>query len=306
MSFHNITFQDADNCLDWLDLIQALEQAHGLPKAQVTDVVLRREPDTMLSRHAWINGLGIAVKTAQVFPNNAASNLPSINGIVTLFDDATGILKATIDFHLVTKWKTAGDSVLAASKLARPDSRNILILGAGTLAGNLIKAYGALFPDARFQIWNRTASKAQDLAASYSDRDITAITDLPGAVGKADIISCATMTSAPVLKGEWLRPGQHVDLVGAYIPSMREADDKAMQVSRVFVDSFDTTIEHIGELIDPLASGAITRADVLADYYDLKGGNFKRKTDDEITLFKNGGGAHLDLMTSNYILNTVQ
>lgn len=307
MTFSHIGFSQADPHLDWLDLIKSLESGHDLPKAKVQDVVIRRDPDTMLSRHAWIDGLGIAVKTAQVFPGNLQDhNLPNINGIVTLFDDKTGIVKATIDFGLVTKWKTAGDSLLAASKLARPDSKSILILGAGTLAGTLVQSYSALFPDARFEIWNRTQARAGELAKSYPDTNITAVTDLPGAVAKAEIISCATMTSTPVLMGEWLRPGQHVDLIGAYIPSMREADDKAMQISRIFVDSFDTTLDHIGELIDPLASGAIKRSDILADYYDLKTGNYKRQSDDEITLFKNGGGAHLDLMTSNYILNAVQ
>jgi ornithine cyclodeaminase/alanine dehydrogenase-like protein (mu-crystallin family) len=305
MTFHNITFDAADSHLNWLDLMRALEKGHDLPKAQVRDVVITRDPDTMLSRHAWIDGLGVAVKTAQIFPNNAAQNLPNINGIVTLFDDVTGILKATIDFHLVTKWKTAGDSVLAASKLARPDSNDILILGAGTLARTLVQSYSTLFPDARFHIWNRTASRAEELAAEFKNLPVACVSDLPKAVAGADIISCATMSNTPVLKGEWLRPGQHVDLIGAYIPSMREADDTALQRSRIFVDSFDTTLEHIGELIDPLASGAIARADVLADYYDLSSGNFKRQTDDEITLFKNGGGAHLDLMTADYILKAM-
>jgi ornithine cyclodeaminase/alanine dehydrogenase-like protein (mu-crystallin family) len=305
MNFRNITFTAADPNLDWLALINALEQGHNLPKAQVQDVVIKRTADTMLSRHAWIDGLGIAVKTANIFPGNGALNLPNINGIVTLYDDATGVLRATIDFHLVTKWKTAGDSLLAASKLARPDSRNILILGAGTLARSLVQAYNALFPDARFEIWNRTTANAEALALDMPDHNITAITDLPTAASNADIIACATMTNTPVLMGKWLRPGQHIDLIGAYIPSMREADDLALQRARIFVDSFDTTLDHIGELIDPLKSGAISRADVLADYYDLSSGNFTRISDDEITLFKNGGGAHLDLMTCDYILKAM-
>ncbi|NOX74690.1 MAG: ornithine cyclodeaminase [Alphaproteobacteria bacterium] len=305
MTFRNITFAEADPNLDWLALIDGLEQGHNLPKAQVHDVVIKRTADTMLSRHAWIDGLGIAVKTANIFPGNGARGMPNINGIVTLYDDTTGILKATIDFHLVTKWKTAGDSLLAASKLAHPDSRTILILGAGTLARNLVQAYSALFPEARFQVWNRTAKHAETMAAAFPDHHITAITDLPKAASNADIITCATMSNTPVLMGEWLRPGQHIDLIGAYIPSMREADDLALQRARIFVDSFDTTLDHIGELIDPLKSGAITRDDVLADYYDLKTGKFSRQTDDEITLFKNGGGAHLDLMTCDYILKAM-
>ncbi len=306
MGFQNITFAESDPKLDWLALIRALEQGHSLPKAQVHDVVMKRGDDTMLSRHAWIDGMGIAIKAAQIFPGNRARDLPNINGIVTLFDDTTGVLLATLDFHLVTKWKTAGDSLLAASKLARTDSREILILGAGALAHTLVEAYSALFPDARFQVWNRTPEHAKAMAAAFPAHNIAAITDLPTAASNADIIACATMTNTPVLMGEWLRPGQHIDLIGAYMPSMREADDLALKRSQIFVDSFDTTLDHIGELIDPLKSGAIRRDDVLADYYDLKTGEFSRQSDDEITLFKNGGGAHLDLMTCDYILKAMR
>ena len=118
---------------------------------------------------------------------------------------------------------------------------------------------------------------------------------------KADIVSCATMSNTPVILGEWLQPGQHIDLIGAYSPAMRESDDAAVARSRVFVDNIGTTVEHIGELMAPIASGAITPAHVLADYYSMDA--VTRHSDAEITLFKNGGGAHLDLMTSRYILD---
>jgi ornithine cyclodeaminase/alanine dehydrogenase-like protein (mu-crystallin family) len=306
MSFQNVTISEAEPHLNWLDLTDALEQGHNLPKAQVEDVVLKRGGDTMLSRHAWIDGLGIAVKSAFVFPNNQKQfGMVNTSGFVTLFDDVTGHAKATIDFQLVTKWKTAGDSLLAARRLARPDSHKILVLGAGTVAKNLVESYSSLFPDASFEIWNRTASKAAELAGFFKDHPVSAVTDLAEAAPKADIITCATMANTPVLKGEWLRAGQHIDLIGAYVPGMREADDLALQRARIFVDSFDTTLDHIGELIDPLKSGAIHRTDVLADYYDLSSNKFTRSSDDEITLFKNGGGAHLDLMTCDYILKAL-
>ena len=105
-----------------------------------------------------------------------------------------------------------------------------------------------------------------------------------------------------MIRGEWLRPGQHLDLIGAYRPDMREVDDTALERATIFVDSRATTIHHIGELIAPLKSGAITESDVIADFYDLKAGTFSRRTDDEITIAKNGGGAHLDLMTADYIV----
>ena len=129
--------------------------------------------------------------------------------------------------------------------------------------------------------------------------------DLEGAVREADIITCATMATDPVIKGAWLRPGQHLDLIGAYRPDMREADDTALRRARIFVDSRATTIGHIGELKIPLAHGVIGLGDVLADYYDLESGTFARRSEEEITLFKNGGGAHLDLMTARYVLDRV-
>ncbi len=252
-----------------------------------------------VNRSAWINGLGLLVKCATVVPGNAGRGLPTINGAVTLYDDPTGRLTALVDFHLVTRWKTAGDSLLAARHLARPDSRNILIVGAGTVARSMIEAYASAFPGARFTVWTRSRSGAAALAASVPG--VAVADDLQTAVGQADIICTATMATAPLVKGDWLRPGQHLDLIGAYHPGMREVDDSAMARARVFVDARATTIHHIGELIDPIRSGAITEADIIADFYDLASGRFARETSDEITIAKNGGGAHLDLMTADYI-----
>jgi ornithine cyclodeaminase len=125
--------------------------------------------------------------------------------------------------------------------------------------------------------------------------------DLEAAVRAADIVTSATMSTDPLIKGDWFQPGQHIDLIGAYRPDMREVDDEALRRARVFVDSFETTVGHIGEIKIPLESGAITRDHLVADYYEREA--FHRRSDDEITLFKNGGGAHLDLMTSRYILD---
>lgn len=302
MSFEIIGFDEGNALLDWNALGAALTQAHTLPKAEIADTLLYQGTDTLLSRAAWIDGMGLAVKAATIFPDNPAKNAPVVNGAVNLFSDDTGQLEALIDFHLVTKWKTAGDSLLAAKQLARPDSRNILIIGAGTVGRSLRDAYGAAFPDAAFTIWNRTPDAAVQMAAQYPDTKSMA--DLETAVRGADIVTSATMATTPLIKGEWLQAGQHIDLIGAYRPDMREADDTALKRARIFVDSFDTTINHIGELMMPLASGAITRDDVIADYYGLASGAFKRNDDSEITLFKNGGGAHLDLMVSRYILDT--
>lgn len=294
-----IPFEDGQKGLDWIALTDALAAGHDLPKGKVEDVFLYRDPDTLLNRSAWIDGMGLAIKCATIFPQNRASGQPMIHGAVNLFSDTNGQLEAILDFHLVTKWKTAGDSLLAARRLARPDSKNILIVGAGTVGRSLWQAYSAAFPDAVFTVWNRSAEGAQAFARDCLG--VSVADDLEAAVKAADIVTSATMTTEPLLKGAWFQPGQHIDLIGAYRPDMREADDEALQRTRVFVDSFDTTLGHIGELKIPLSTGAIAKGDVLADYYDLP--SFVRQKDDEITLFKNGGGAHLDLMTSRYILD---
>ncbi|MGH1353981.1 MAG: ornithine cyclodeaminase family protein [Thalassovita sp.] len=299
MSFPIIPFDEGEKLLDWIGLTQALAAGHKLPKAEIADSFLYRGQDTLLNRAAWIDGMGLAVKSATVFPGNPDAGKGMVNGGVNLYADRDGMLEALVDFHLVTKWKTAGDSLLAATRLARPDSRKILILGAGTVGRSLVQAYSAAFPMAEFTIWNRTIAKAVDFAAEFPG--MTVAEDLAAAVSAADIITSATMSTDPFIKGEWLRPGQHLDLIGAYRPDMREADDTALTRARVFVDSFDTTIGHIGEINIPLENGLITRQDMVADYYDLD--QFVRRSDDEITLFKNGGGAHLDLMTSRYILD---
>ncbi len=294
-----IPFDAGEALLDWIGLTEAMAAGHDLPKAEIGDTFLYRNPDTLLSRAAWIDGLGIAVKSATVFPGNPAKGTPMINGGLNLYSNDNGQLEAIIDFHLVTKWKTAGDSLLAARRLARPDSRNILIVGAGNQGRALYAAYSTAFPEARFAIWNRTRANAERMASEVPV--LTIADDLAKAVAAADIITSATMSTDPLIKGDWLRPGQHIDLIGAYRPDMREVDDTALTRARIFVDSFDTTLGHIGEIEIPLQAGTITRDDLVADYYDLP--KFKRRSDDEITLFKNGGGAHLDLMTSRYILD---
>lgn len=285
--------KEAEAYLTWHGLLHAFEAGHKLPLADLKDLFLYRGQDTILDRGAWIDGLGALVKVATIFPGNAARNLPTIYGVVSLFDDVTGDLTALVDFHLVTKWKTAGDSLLSASRLARKDSKNFLLVGAGAVARSMVEAYSAVFPDARFTVWSRTRASAEAMGLPVAD-------DLEAAVRQSDVICSATMATAPLIKGDWLQPGQHLDLIGAYKPGMREVDDHAMQRARIFVDSRKTTIHHIGELIDPIASGAISEADIVADFYDDPA-LYTRRSDDEITIAKNGGGAHLDLMTANYI-----
>ena len=285
---------EAEALLDWPGLIAALEAGHSLPRAEINDLFLYRGPDVLLDRAAWIEGLGALVKVATVVPGNKARGLPNVNGVVNLFNDQTGLLEALVDFHLVTKWKTAGVSLLSASKLARKDAKRFLLVGAGTVARSMQQAYSALWPDAQFTVWSRSRATAEAMGLPVAD-------DLQTAVQAADVICTATMASEPLIKGEWLRAGQHLDLIGAYNPRMREVDDAAMARARVFVDSRATTLHHIGELIEPLKSGALREADIQGDFYDIAQGSYARQSEDEITIAKNGGGAHLDLMTAAYI-----
>ena len=289
--------KEAEAKLTWQGLLIALADGHKLPRAQINDLFLYRDQDTMLDRAAWISGLGALVKVAMICPDNSAIGKPTVNGVVNLFDDKTGELAALVDFHLVTKWKTAGDSLLSASRLARKDARKFLLVGAGTVARSMVQAYRAIWPEAEFTIWSRTAASAAAMGLPVAD-------DLERAVRAADVICTATMAKEPLIRGDWLQAGQHLDLIGAYTPHMREVDDLAMSRARVFVDARATTLHHIGEIMEPLKSGALTESDILADFYDDPA-LYTRQSDDDITIAKNGGGAHLDLMTAKYIMDAV-
>ena len=295
-----ISYAEGERHLDWLAMARALEAGHHLPRATAEVSYLTRGEDTAITLSAWIDGLGLAVKSVHVFPGAPEHGAPNINGGVYVYDDRTGALKAVLDFHLVTKWKTAADSLLGALKLARPESRRVLVVGAGVVARSMVEAYGAGFPGCAFRVWNRSVEGAERLAAEYPGVEVA--TDLEAAVRWADIVSCATLAKEPLIHGELLRPGQHVDLIGAFLPDMREADDAAIRRARVFVDIRGDTMENIGEIADPLARGVISEGDVLADFYDLPKRIFRRESDEEITLFKNGGGGHLDLMASAHVL----
>ena len=294
---------EAEAKLDWIGLTEALAEGHLLPKAEVGDTVLRRGADTLLTRSAWIDGMGLAVKAATIYPGNQKLGLPNLHGVVALFSDREGLPEAYLDFALVTKWKTAADSLLAARRLARPDAETFLLVGAGTVATSMVEAYSAVFPNARFHVWTRSPETARAFADATG---ATVESDLEAAVRRADVIATATMATEPMIRGEWLKPGTHLDLIGAYRPDMREVDDEAMRRARVFVDARATTIHHIGEIMAPIASGALSESDIRGDFYDLSAGAFSRESDDDITLGKNGGGAHLDLMTARYILNAVR
>ena len=305
-----LSYETSIHALSWSGAVEALRRGHRLPRPEQGDLLLGSDDGQLLNRAARIEGLGFAIKGDSIFPGNAAKGLPSVQGAVLLYAPDTGAVRAVIDSRLVTHTKTAADSLLGALCLARPDSRHLLIVGAGALAATLARAYDAAFPGLeRISIWSRRPEQATGVAATLGDlrAEVAPVADLPAAAGRADIISCATMARDPVLLGAWVRPGTHVDLIGAYTPEMREADDALIAAALVYVDYADTVIDRIGELTLPIQSGAITRDHVRGDLYDLVAAEgSSRRTREQITLFKNGGGAHLDLMIACYVVEAAR
>ena len=299
-----LSAEDIRSVANWPLVISAIRDGHELPKAVVGDTFVGGGGNTMLVRSAWIEGLSAGVKAATVVPENPnrPKPLPAIHAQVMLFSHETGQLTALLDGTEVTAWKTAGDSALGCDFLARPDAETLVMVGAGAMAQPLIEAHLSVRPGIRrVLVWNRTSARVEALAKELSNlpQTIEIADNLPDAVAQADIVCCATMTSEPVLKGEWVPSGCHVDLVGAYKADMREADDELHRKGTWFVDSLDTTFGHIGELQIPFDAGLITRDSVKGDFHALVSGSAGRSNDDEITVFKNGGGAHLDVMVCN-------
>ncbi len=308
MPYATIGYEDASPCVTWQGSIDALRAGHLRPRAQLGDLFQGPPDGTLLTRAAYVDGLGYGVKAVTVFDCNPQAGLETVQGAMMFFEPKHGKLMAIIDARIITELKTAGDSVLGALSLARPDSSKLLIVGGGTLAKNLIKAYAASFPQLKsISIWTRRPEQAEALAVEMTEAgySVAAVTDLPEGAATADIISTATMAREPVLRGDWVRPGTHVDLIGAYKADMREADDSLIAKSRLFVDSRDSTLGHIGELKIPIANGLITDKDVLGDHYDLAEGLIGRRAREDITVFKNGGGAHMDTMVAAYIARAV-
>jgi ornithine cyclodeaminase len=302
-----IAYDDMIGRLSWTEAVEALRAGHLRPKAEVVDMFLGPTDATLLSRGAFIGGLGYGVKSVTVLDRNAAHGFPTVQGAMLVFEPQHGRLEAIIDSRLVTELKTAADSVLGARFLARADSAHLLVVGAGTVARSLIAAYRALFPNLdRVSIWARRGDQSAAVAREIDAEHVAAVPDLAAAAAEADIIASATMAREPILRGAWIRPGTHVDLIGAYKADMREADDALIAGGSLFVDSRETTIGHIGELAIPIASGVIAADAVIGDLYDLARGRVPgRRSEREVTVYKNGGGAHLDLMIASYISEKV-
>jgi len=256
-----------------------------------------------LTLPGWLGGCLIVVKMVGVFPANRDRDPPigSVLGAVAAFDAETGAPVFVADGEAMTYRKTAAISGLGTALLAPSAPEELLVVGAGGLGPHVAMAHIAARPSiTRVRIWNRTAARADALAAALTAQGITAevAPDLDTAAARADVISCVTMSRAPLVKGALLKPGAHLDLVGAYLPDMREADDDVMRRGSVFT-CCDRGRHEVGELALPVASGALAWEDIRGDLFSLvQGEATARRHPDEITVFKNIGGAHQDVFTA--------
>ena len=291
--------------IDWTYFVDAIEAGHRLSRAQLDDSFLGPSEATLLSRAAYIPELGYLVKSATVLSDNAQRGLPTVQTVAAYFDAQTGTPLALLDGASLTNIKTAADSVCGARALANSEPKVLFSIGAGTVARHSIAAYLAMFPSIQsVRVFSRSQGTALDCLACFRSADVAfeRVQNIQDGCHGADVICSSTMATEPVLLGQWVEPGTHIDLVGAFKANMREADDELMARARVFVDSRDTTIGHIGELIAPIQSGALKPADVQGDLYELLGQPYER-TASEVTVFKNGGGAHLDLMIAKAMID---
>jgi ornithine cyclodeaminase/alanine dehydrogenase-like protein (mu-crystallin family) len=301
----HIAAEDVDAALDFPSLIDALAEAFrgGFQAPERHHHAIARPGEataTTLLMPAWTT-FGSAddflgAKIVNVFPGNGARGLPAVQGVYLLQSGVTGAPIATLDGTRLTVWRTAAASALAARYLARADAKRLLIVGAGQLAPYLARAHASVRPIETIAIWNHRSERAHRLAATLADEGFNAhvVTRLEAAVRDADIVSCATLSEAPLVAGAWLEPGQHLDLVGAFSMDMREADDAALKRARIFVDTAAAMSEG-GDVALGLKAGAIARADVVGDLAALVRGAPGRGGEHEITLFKSVGAAIEDL-----------
>lgn len=263
---------------------------------------------TLVLMPAWQAGRHIGVKIVTAFPDNGTRGLPTVTGSYLLLDGTTGAPLALLDGQALTLHRTAAASALAAHYLAREDAHRLVMVGTGALAPHLVAAHATVRPIGEVLIWGRDPEKARRLAArlDLAGRRIAAVTDLAAAVREADIVSCATLATAPLLQGAWLRPGAHLDLVGGFRPDMREADDEAVRRARVFVDTRAGALKEAGDIVQPLAAGVLHEHDIAADLFELtRGERAGRQSYTEITLFKSVGTALEDLAAAQLVLDRV-
>ncbi len=304
-----ISAAEVEAALDYPSLVERLRQAFR----REISVPLRHHHEiempgastaTLLLMPAWQAGRHIGVKMVTVFPDNSAQSLPAVMGIYVLLDGKTGSPRALIDGPKLTVKRTAAASALASGYLSRPDAERLLMVGTGALAPELIMAHAAVRPICNVLIWGRHPEKAERLAKRLTRRDFRVdwTDDLQAAVRGAHIISCATLASEPLIRGAWLQPGQHLDLVGAFRPDMRETDDAVMQRARVFVDTRAGATQEGGDIVQAIAAGVLSPDDIAGDLFEMtRGERSGRRYYDQITVFKSVGTAIEDLAAAQLV-----
>ncbi len=301
-----ISAAEVNAALDDKHLVERLRQAFrtgaDAPIRQHYEIPTHSDqPGNLLIMPAWQTGRHIGVKLVTVFPDNAAQSLPAVIGSYMLLDAKNGKPKALIDGSALTLRRTACASALASSYLSRSDASRLLMVGTGSLAPHLILAHAAVRPISEVLIWGRDHAKAEKLAKSlarYTNRRMTInpTVELEAAVQGADIISCATLATEPLVLGEWLEPGTHVDLVGAFRPDMREADGQVFKRGLVFADTREGVMAEAGDVIQAIEEEAMTEHDIVGDLYGLtRGESSARWRYNDITVFKSVGTALEDL-----------
>lgn len=296
-----VSAEEVARALAWPDLIERLartfrEGVESPPRHHHT--VRRHNGDaTMLLMPAWEKSGYIGMKMVNVFPQNAEAGLPAIAGVYLLCEGDHGRPLACLDGSELTRRRTAAASALAARELARPDASSLLVVGTGQLAPMLIEAHSAVRPISRLRVWGRNRAKAEALASQYGGQfDAQAVDDLDQAVAAADIISCATLSNDALVHGKHLSPGTHLDLVGAFKPTMRETDAHCLQRADVFVDTYAGASGEAGDILQAIQEGAFREQDIRGDLAQLLRGECPGRTGSEtITLFKSVGASLEDL-----------
>lgn len=306
-----------DGALDPVFMADALREAFAgdivVPVRHHHDIHRPEGEATLLLMPAW-TGAGqaeafVGTKIVSVYPMNGAHKLPAVMGTYLLMDGTTGAPLVTLDGARLTTWRTAAASALAARYLARKDAATLTMIGAGAMAPFLIRAHCAERPITSVLLWNHNPARAQTLAATLKAEGlpVEAVTDREAAIRQADIVSAATLTTTPLIEGAWLKPGAHVDGVGAFKPSMRETDDEVVRRATLFCDTKAGALKEGGDLFQPLRDGVIKAEDVKADLFDLARGAHKgRAHADEITFFKSVGTAIEDLAAAIAIWKRVR
>lgn len=290
---------ELERLLDYPALVDALRDGFAadwtVPVRHHYSIPIKGEPDqTLLLMPAWDAGQAIGMKLATITPGNGARGLPAVNAVYLLVDGPTGQPRVLMDGACLTVRRTAAASALAARYLARKDAAVMLMVGAGALSRPFIEAHLSQHPIKKVMLWARKAeqrdAKARELAAL--GLPVEPVADLEAAARQADLISCATLSTTPLIKGAWLKPGTHLDLVGAFTPEMRESDDEAVKKASLFCDTRAGALKEGGDLVIPLKAGLITEASVRAELAELARGTHPGRTSDrEITLFKSVGTA---------------